>query len=70
MSPELIKHEAYSYEVDWWAMGVTVYFMLTGEVPWDGTQEMVERSIVNERVTFDPLDEVDPVAQDFVQRVR
>ncbi|EDR09827.1 uncharacterized protein LACBIDRAFT_233927, partial [Laccaria bicolor S238N-H82] len=32
MSPEAISREPYSYETDWWSLGITFYEMVTGDV--------------------------------------
>ncbi|KIY64298.1 kinase-like protein, partial [Cylindrobasidium torrendii FP15055 ss-10] len=34
MSPEVIARNAYSYSPDWWALGVMIYEMLTGKLPF------------------------------------
>eukprot|EP01060_Flectonema_neradi_P026684 TRINITY_DN358_c11_g1_i1.p1 TRINITY_DN358_c11_g1~~TRINITY_DN358_c11_g1_i1.p1 ORF type:complete len:605 (+),score=126.19 TRINITY_DN358_c11_g1_i1:122-1936(+) len=37
MAPEMIEGKPYSYAVDWWAYGVVIYNLLTGEQPFDGS---------------------------------
>ena len=32
MAPEVIDGKPYSFSVDWWALGVMIYIMLTGQV--------------------------------------
>lgn len=39
IAPEIIKHESYSYSVDWWALGVLVYELFTAQPPFDGDDE-------------------------------
>ena len=31
LAPEIVRHELYTFSVDWWSYGVLVYEMLTGE---------------------------------------
>jgi serine/threonine protein kinase len=34
MAPEIVNNEKYSYSVDWWALGVLLYEMMTGHSPF------------------------------------
>ncbi|CAH6721331.1 serine/threonine-protein kinase Ypk3p [[Candida] jaroonii] len=36
MAPEILKNEAYSYEVDWWSLGCIAFDLLTGSPPFTG----------------------------------
>ena len=35
MAPEIVKKEDYSFEVDWWSLGILTYEMTVGLDPWD-----------------------------------
>ena len=35
-SPEMARFDAYDKTVDWWALGIIIYEMLTGYTPFDG----------------------------------
>ena len=34
MSPEIVSNQIYSYEVDWWALGIITYEMIVGFPPF------------------------------------
>ncbi|XP_021924775.1 ribosomal protein S6 kinase alpha-5-like isoform X2 [Zootermopsis nevadensis] len=34
MAPEMIKRSGYSFEVDWWSLGIIAYVMMTGHKPF------------------------------------
>jgi hypothetical protein len=36
LAPEIVGHSAYSYSIDWWALGVLLCEMLTGIPPFNG----------------------------------
>jgi SNF-related kinase len=52
MSPQALAHNQYSEKSDIWALGVTVYELLLGKVPWSATSE---KELVRNMVTIPPL---------------
>ncbi len=41
VAPEVIKKTGYSYEVDWWALGVLVFEMVTGKTPFSNDSRLL-----------------------------
>jgi len=62
MAPEIIKNLPYGQGVDWWAVGVMIYEMMTGYPPFDCDEEedtdsdsaddKLEHKIINDEVEF------------------
>ncbi|EPQ51201.1 kinase-like protein [Gloeophyllum trabeum ATCC 11539] len=71
MAPEMFVGESYGYEVDFWAVGVLLYLMLFGKVPFGRRARYVE-DLVN-CIMQDPLyfghTRVDAKTQDFLQKI-
>ena len=52
-APELIEHLPYDFKVDIWAIGVTIYYLVYRELPFEkGSKEEIKYNIVHECITF------------------
>ncbi|KAK2465060.1 hypothetical protein APHAL10511_002868 [Amanita phalloides] len=65
MAPEIVRHEYYSFGVDYWASGVTLYAMVTGRHPWTDDED-VPAQILEEEVQFVDEDDVSNECKDFI----
>ena len=55
IAPEIVLHQPYSYEVDWWAVGILAYEMVLQRTPFfDVSQSKMLDKIVNSDVLFPP----------------
>uniref|UniRef100_A0A1A9Z7G5 non-specific serine/threonine protein kinase n=1 Tax=Glossina pallidipes TaxID=7398 RepID=A0A1A9Z7G5_GLOPL len=56
MAPEMIKGEAYGFAIDWWAVGVVTYELLTGNTPFGAVENANNQRDVRERIKkMDPV---------------
>ncbi|EGT44355.1 hypothetical protein CAEBREN_29699 [Caenorhabditis brenneri] len=57
LAAEVVRHEAYGIEVDWWALGVSLYQLRTKALPFYGSREteMERNSRVRDWFTFNDL---------------
>jgi len=52
-APELIMYEPYDFKVDVWAIGVTIYYLVYKELPFEkGSKENIKYEIVHENASF------------------
>ncbi|KAL9921403.1 chromosomal serine/threonine-protein kinase JIL-1-like [Glossina fuscipes fuscipes] len=72
MAPEVIKGGAYGFAIDWWSVGVVMYELLTGTLPF-GVSENAnsQRDIAERTMKMDP--EIPPTlsqtAKDFILKM-
>lgn len=67
LAPEVILGLLYGESVDWWALGIVIYEMLTGWPPWsDENREILFRMIIKEPLYTDNLT---PVAKDLLKKM-
>ncbi|KFO98758.1 rhodopsin kinase GRK7 [Calypte anna] len=55
MAPEILKDENYSYPVDWFAMGCSIYEMIAGRTPFKDYKEKVNKDEVKRRTLEDEV---------------
>ncbi|KAJ3877398.1 kinase-like domain-containing protein [Lentinula edodes] len=70
MSPEQHRGDRYSFEVDYWAMGVILYRMVTGKMPFGDSamnKGQIARSVLEDDVSFiGHSSTISMVTQDFI----
>jgi len=53
MAPQVIGKKGYSWQIDWWSLGVTAYELLFHKRPFDGRNaEKMTQSILKDSLTF------------------
>ncbi|KAJ6463370.1 kinase-like domain-containing protein, partial [Mycena sanguinolenta] len=71
MSPAQHAGTEYSFDADMWALGLLMFRMLTGRLPFNGDDandvDTIHVTYATEEVEFRPEDGVDPCAQDLIR---
>mmetsp|Transcript_59515 Transcript_59515/g.191508 ORF Transcript_59515/g.191508 Transcript_59515/m.191508 type:complete len:426 (+) Transcript_59515:146-1423(+) len=68
MAPDIIRGKGYSLPVDWWAVGILLYELLSGRPPFDAAEEEeIFRLVARGHVLYPPAMERD--AKDLIVRL-
>jgi serine/threonine protein kinase len=73
-APEMLLNREYSFEPDWWSLGVVIFEMLTCRSPWgegDKLQEVfyVSQSIMSVNIKWGPWRSIDPAGRDLIEKL-
>ena len=70
-SPEVLKNN-YDFKCDIWSCGVTMYILLTGDIPFKGNnEEEIMKSILNDKLDFEnniKLKNISDDAKDLIKK--
>ena len=66
MSPELVLDTGHHHCVDWWALGVLTYELLTGVTPFNTDNDLYSSMLLG---IIDWPETMDPLARDLIKRL-
>jgi serine/threonine kinase 32 len=53
MAPQVVNRKGYSWQIDWWSLGITAYELLFHKRPFDGrTSDKMTTSILKDSLRF------------------
>jgi serine/threonine-protein kinase SIK3 len=50
VAPEILLHEEHNYQVDIWSLGILLFYMLFGNLPFNGSLKKIKYDIINNEV--------------------
>lgn len=73
VAPEVLVRSPYNKEVDIWSVGITLYYILTGTLPFDDeedNEEVIAKKIVFSKLTFydKKWQKISDLCMDFVEK--
>ncbi|CAD8046644.1 unnamed protein product [Paramecium primaurelia] len=69
MSPQALKNNKYSDKSDIWAIGVSAFEIIFGQVPWQATSEKeLAQKMVSVQLTFPSSTKVSQECKEFIKR--
>ena len=70
MAPEVLKNNYYSFEVDVWSLGILIYRLFTGSVPFKGKNyDEIYESIMTRKNSFLNDSNITPSAKDLIKKL-
>lgn len=53
MAPQVVGRKGYSWQIDWWSLGITAYELMFHKRPFDGrSSEKITQSIMKDPLQF------------------
>ncbi|KAM7277131.1 hypothetical protein ACFE04_018997 [Oxalis oulophora] len=71
LAPEIVQGMGYSFTSDWWALGVLIYFMLQGEMPFrsQGGSDLDDTFAIIAKGQYTPPQNISPEAVDLIEKL-
>lgn len=74
IAPEVLRGEPHTFRLDYWSLGVIVYELMTGALPFNAdTPEEVFKNTLQRRIKYPPIGrgegQISPEAHDFIERL-
>ena len=70
MAPQVVGKKGYSWQADWWSLGVTAYELIFHRRPFDGrSSEKMTQSILKDPLRF-PEDAVQRCSQEGIMALK
>jgi calcium/calmodulin-dependent protein kinase I len=72
VAPEILLKEKYQKEVDVWSLGVVLYVLLSGALPFASfNREEMDRQVINKNVPFDEpcFENCEPDLKDLILKM-